>query len=187
MIVTAPMNEEELRNLMYTAQLKNTGPFSIRYPRGNGVMVDWKKPFEEIPIGQGRKIRDGEEIAILTIGHPGNFAVEACNQLKKEGFYPAHYDMRFIKPLDAEMLHEVFTHYKKIITVEDAAIQGGFGSAVAEFMIDNGYNSRIKRLGIPDRIIEHGEQKELYRECEFDAIAIMNAVRQSVDEAVLAE
>jgi 1-deoxy-D-xylulose-5-phosphate synthase len=187
MIVTAPMNEEELRNLMYTAQLNKTGPFSIRYPRGNGVMVDWKTPFREIPIGQGRKIRDGEEVAILTIGHPGNFAVDACNQLKKEGFYPAHYDLRFVKPLDAELLHEVFTNYKKIITVEDAAVQGGFGSAIAEFMIDNNYNSRIKRLGIPDRFIEHGEQKELYRECEFDATAIMNAVRQLVGEAVLAE
>jgi 1-deoxy-D-xylulose-5-phosphate synthase len=187
MIVTAPMNEEELRNLMYTAQLKNTGPFSIRYPRGNGVMVDWRKPFREIPVGQGRKIRDGEEVAILTIGHPGNFAVDACNQLSKEGFYPAHYDLRFVKPLDAELLHEVFSNYKKIITVEDAAILGGFGSAVAEFMVDNGYNSRIKRLGIPDRFIEHGEQKELYRECDFDATAIMNAVRQLVGEAVLAE
>ncbi|HKR03353.1 MAG TPA: 1-deoxy-D-xylulose-5-phosphate synthase [Bacteroidia bacterium] len=187
MIVTAPMNEEELRNLMYTAQLRNTGPFSIRYPRGNGVMVDWRKPFREIPIGQGRKIRDGEEVAILTIGHPGNFAVDACNQLSKEGFYPAHYDLRFVKPLDAELLHEVFTNYKKVITVEDAAILGGFGSAVAEFMVDNGYNSRIKRLGIPDRFIEHGEQKELYRECDFDATAIMNAVRQLVGEAVLAE
>jgi len=187
MIVTAPMNEEELRNLMFTAQLKNTGPFSIRYPRGNGVMVDWRKPFMEIPIGQGRKIRDGEEVAILTIGHPGNFAVEACNQLSKEGFYPAHYDMRFVKPLDAELLHEVFTHYKKIITVEDAAMQGGFGSAVAEFMVDNGFQGRVKRLGIPDRFIEHGEQKELYRECDFDTIAIMNAVRQLVGDAVLAD
>ncbi|MEP7168823.1 MAG: 1-deoxy-D-xylulose-5-phosphate synthase [Bacteroidota bacterium] len=187
MIITSPMNEEELRNLMFTAQLKNNGPFSIRYPRGNGVMVDWRKPFQEIPIGTGRKIRDGEEVAILTIGHPGNFAVEACNQLSKEGFYPAHYDMRFVKPLDAEMLHEVLTNYKKIITVEDAAIQGGFGSAIAEFMVDNGYHSRIKRLGIPDRFIEHGEQKELYHECEFDAAAIMNAVRQLVGEAVLAD
>ncbi|MEO5571108.1 MAG: 1-deoxy-D-xylulose-5-phosphate synthase [Bacteroidia bacterium] len=187
MIVTAPMNEEELRNLMFTAQLNKTGPFSIRYPRGNGVMVDWRKPFQEIQIGQGRKIRDGEEIAILTIGHPGNFAVDACNQLSKEGFFPAHYDLRFVKPLDADLLHEVFKNYKKIITVEDAAIQGGFGSAIAEFMIDHGYHSRIKRLGIPDRFIEHGEPKELYRECEFDAAAIVNAVRQSVGEAVLAD
>jgi len=187
MIVSAPMNEEELRNLMYTAQLKNNGPFSIRYPRGNGVMVEWKKPFHEISIGQGRKIRDGEQVAILTIGHPGNFAVEACNQLSKDSFYPSHYDLRFVKPLDEELLHEVFTKYKKIITVEDASVQGGFGSAVAEFMVDKGYNSRIKRLGIPDRFIEHGEQKELYRECEFDAAAIMNAVRQFVGEAVLAE
>lgn len=187
MIVSAPMNEEELRNLMYTAQLKKTGPFTIRYPRGNGVMIDWKQPFSEIEIGTGRKITDGEEVAILTIGHPGNFAVDACSQLVNEGFFPAHYDMRFVKPLDTLLLHEVFSKFKKIITVEDAAIQGGFGSTIAEFMIDNHYNARIIRLGIPDRFIEHGEQKELYHECEFDTFAIINAVKQMVGEEVLAE
>src|SRR5689334_16479554 len=187
MIVSAPMNEEELRNLMFTAQLEETkSPFSIRYPRGNGVMIDWKKPMKMLEIGKGRMICEGEEIAILTIGHPGNFAVEACNDLKKEGFFPAHYDMRFVKPIDAEMLHEVFSHYKKIITVEDAAIMGGFGSAVAEFMIDNNYSASITRLGIPDRFIDHGEQKELYAECMFDSEAIKNAVRQQVGESMLA-
>ena len=187
MIVSAPMNEEELRNLMYTAQLDETkSPFSIRYPRGNGVMIDWKKPMKKLEIGKGRMITGGEEIAILTIGHPGNFAVAACNDLKKEGFFPAHYDMRFVKPIDTEMLHEVFSQYKKIITVEDAAIMGGFGSAVAEFMIDNNYTASITRLGIPDRFIDHGEQKELYEECHFDATAIKNAVRQLVGESVLA-
>jgi len=172
---------------MYTAQLDETkAPFSIRYPRGNGVMIDWKKPMKKLEIGKGRKISGGEEVAILTIGHPGNFAVKACEDLKKEGFFPAHYDMRFVKPIDTEILHEVFSHYKKIITVEDAAIMGGFGSAVAEFMIDNNYSASITRLGIPDRFIDHGEQKELWAECNFDAEAIKNAVRQLVGESVLA-
>ena len=177
MIVSAPMNEEELRNLMYTSTL-HKGPFSIRYPRGNGVMVEWRTPFQQIPVGKGRKICDGEDVAILTIGHPGNFAVEACRQLNLEGFHPAHYDMRFVKPLDEEMLHEVFGKFSKVITVEDHAIQGGFGSAIAEFMIDHGYQAQITRLGIPDRFIEHGEQKELYDECGFDVNAIVAAVHQ---------
>ncbi len=185
MIVSAPMNEEELRNLMFTAQLPDMGPFSIRYPRGNGVMINWKTPFNKIEIGKGRKLRNGEEIAILTIGHVGNFAVEACEKLELEGFYPALYDMRFVKPLDEELLHEVFSKYNKIITVEDGCIQGGMGSAVGEFMIDNKYSAQITRLGIPDRFIEHGEPKELYHECEFDAAAIMNAVRQDVGHEIL--
>jgi 1-deoxy-D-xylulose-5-phosphate synthase len=185
MIVSAPMNEEELRNLMYTAQLRNTGPFTIRYPRGNGVLTDWRRPFTEIEIGSGRKIRDGEEVAILTIGHPGNFAVSACEELAKENFYPAHYDMRFVKPLDTELLHEVFSRYRKIITVEDAAIMGGMGSAVAEFMVDNSYSAAITRLGIPDRFIEHGEPAELYRECDYDKQSIMNAVRKMIGENVM--
>ena len=187
MIVSAPMNEQELRNLMYTAQHPNMGPFSIRYPRGNGVMVDWRKPFEAIPVGKGRKLRGGEKVAILTIGHPGNFAVEACDKLATEGIYPAHYDMRFVKPLDATLLHEIFYEFKTIITVEDGCLQGGFGSAVAEFMIDNHYTAQIVRLGIPDRFIEHGEQKELYRECNFDAQAIMEATRVFFNEKVKLE
>ena len=178
MIVSAPMNEQELRNLMYTAQHDNMGPFSIRYPRGNGVMVDWRKPFEAIPVGKGRMLRGGEEVAILTIGHPGNFAVDACDRLAKEGFYPAHYDLRFVKPLDQVLLHEVFSQFKKIITVEDGCIMGGLGSAIAEFMIDNNYAAQIVRLGIPDRFIEHGEQKELYNECHFDADAIIKTVKE---------
>ncbi|MBT8195699.1 MAG: 1-deoxy-D-xylulose-5-phosphate synthase, partial [Bacteroidia bacterium] len=186
MVVSAPMNETELRNLMYTAQLKDKGPFTIRYPRGLGVQVDWRKPFKEIPVGQGRKIKDGEEIAILTIGHVGNFAVEACEKLDLEGFHPAHYDMRFVKPLDESMLHEVFTRFQKIVTVEDGCITGGFGSAVAEFMITHNYSANITRLGIPDKFIDHGTQPELYNECEYDAKAIMNAVRQQVGNAVFA-
>ncbi len=176
MVVSAPMNEQELRNLMYTASIDNAGPFTIRYPRGNGVMVNWKTPFEKLTIGKGRKICDGEEVAILTFGHVGNFAIEACQELRKDGINPAHYDLRFAKPLDQEMLHEVFSRYKKIITVEDGCIQGGVGSAVLEFMADNNYNAQVKRLGIPDEYIEHGEQSELWAECGYDANAIKLAV-----------
>ncbi len=180
------MNEEELRNLMFTAQLEGmNSPFSIRYPRGNGVTIDWRKPFQEIPIGKGRKICDGEEVAILSIGHPGNFAVKACAELEAEGIHPAHFDLRFVKPLLAEMLHQVFRQFKKILTVEDGCLMGGFGSAVIEFMVDNGYASNVVRLGIPDRFIEHGEQNELYNECHFDSNAIKNAIRQFVGESVL--
>src|SRR6478672_10640260 len=135
MIVSAPMNEQQLRNLMYTAQLDSIkNPFVIRYPRGEGVMPEWKTPLEEIPIGKGRKVKDGKDVAILTFGHPGNFATAAIRQLRTEGIDPAHYDMRFAKPLDEMLLHEVFAKYTKIITVEDGTIAGGFGSAVLEFM-----------------------------------------------------
>lgn len=182
MVVSAPMNEEELRNLMYTAQLQNQGPFSIRYPRGNGVMPDWERPFQEIIIGKGRKICDGEDIAILSIGHIGNEAVKACLELNQEGYFPAHYDMRFAKPIDEQLLHEVFKKYKHIITVEDGCIIGGMGSAVLEFMADHNYTANVKRLGIPDRIIEHGEQPELWAECGYDAIAIIETVK-SLGEA----
>jgi 1-deoxy-D-xylulose-5-phosphate synthase len=183
MIVSAPMNEAELRNLMFTAQLdKNAVPFSIRYPRGQGVMPEWKTPFEEIRIGTGRKIRDGKDIAILTIGHPGNFAAEACEALKKSGVKAAHYDMRFVKPIDEAMLHEVFSKFDKVITVEDGCIQGGFGSAVIEFMADHNYRAEVKRLGIPDRWIEHGEQAELWEECGFDVNAIVETAKVMVLE-----
>ncbi|HNO70960.1 MAG TPA: transketolase C-terminal domain-containing protein, partial [Bacteroidia bacterium] len=174
MIISAPMNEEELRNLMYTAQLDEISlPFSIRYPRGNGVMTDWKKPFTKIEIGRGRKIKDGNDIAILSIGHPGNFAVTACSELEKQGISCAHYDIRFVKPLDETLLHEVFKNHTKVITVEDGCIVGGMGSAILEFMAEHNYNAQIKRLGIPDEVIEHGEQKELYSECGFDTNKII--------------
>jgi 1-deoxy-D-xylulose-5-phosphate synthase len=175
MIVSAPMNEEELRNLMYTAQLPETNaPFSIRYPRGNGVMTDWKKAFQKITIGKGRRIQNGDDIAILTIGHIGNYAVKACKQLEEKNISVAHYDMRFVKPIDEEMLHEVFKKHSRVITVEDGCIMGGMGSAVLEFMADNNYQAQVKRLGIPDKYIEHGEQPELYTECGFDVASIVN-------------
>lgn len=168
MIVSAPMNEEELRNLMYTAQLprKDTA-FTIRYPRGGGVMPNWRRPFKKVEVGKGRIIREGKDLAILTIGHIGNYAVEACERWEKEGINAAHYDMRFVKPLDEGMLHQIFSDFSRIITVEDGCIMGGFGSAILEFMADNKYNANIVRLGIPDKIVEHGEQLELHKECNF--------------------
>jgi len=181
LVVSAPMNEEELRNLMYTGSLHG-GPFSIRYPRGNGVMPNWKTPFQRIPVGQGRCIKTGEEVAILTLGHIGNYALEACESLEKEGLNPAHYDMRFVKPLDEKLLHEIFTNFKKVITVEDGCLMGGFGSAVLEWMVDQGYQAQVKRLGIPDGVIEHGEQLELHRDCGFDPEGIANAVKAFAEQ-----
>lgn len=178
MIVSAPMNEEELRNLMYTSQLENKGPFSIRYPRGKGVMPEWKTEFKEIEIGKGRKIRDGKDIAILSIGHVGNVVKEASKELAKKQIDVAHYDMRFVKPIDEEILHEVGKNYKYIITVEDGAIVGGFGSAVLEFMSDNSYNPIVKRLGVPDRFIDHGTPQELYKECGFDIEGIIRTATE---------
>jgi 1-deoxy-D-xylulose-5-phosphate synthase len=183
MIISAPMNEQELRNLMYTAQLDSTKlPFVIRYPRGEGVMPEWRKPFEEIQIGKGRKLRDGKDIAILTIGHPGNFAAAAIRDLRHDGITPAHFDMRFAKPLDEELLHEALQGYSKIITVEDGTIVGGFGSAVTEFMAEHGYKNDLRMLGIPDRVVEHGTLKDLHRECGYDAQGIADAMRDMVRE-----
>jgi 1-deoxy-D-xylulose-5-phosphate synthase len=178
MIVSAPMNEEELRNLMYTAQLENKGPFSIRYPRGNGVMTEWKTPFKEIKVGSGRKVTSGNDVAILTIGHPGNFAQKAINELKSTGISVAHYDMRFVKPIDEVMLHEVFTKFKKVITIEDGCLMGGFGSAVLEFMVDQGYAAQVTRLGIPDEYIHHGTQEELWADCGFDKNSIVKTIKK---------
>jgi len=178
MTVSAPMNEEELRNLMYTAQLDNMGPFVIRYPRGNGVMVDWQRPMKAIPVGKGRMICDGEEVAILSIGTIGNEAVKAITQLNTQGYYPAHYDLRFVKPLDEALLHEVFKKFNHVITVEDGCLEGGMGSAVLEFMADNKYQADVVRLGIPDKFIEHGEQPELWAECGYDAASIAAEVKK---------
>ncbi|HEX4876405.1 MAG TPA: 1-deoxy-D-xylulose-5-phosphate synthase [Chitinophagaceae bacterium] len=177
MIISSPMNESELRNLMYTAQLESTKlPVVIRYPRGEGVMPDWKTEMKEIEIGKGRKLKDGKDIAILSFGHPGNFAAAAIRDLKQDAINPAHFDMRFAKPLDEELLHEVLRNYDKIITVEDGTVKGGFGSAVLEFMAEYGYKNEIKILGIPDRLVEHGTPKELHRECGYDAQGIKETV-----------
>ncbi len=186
LIVSAPMNEQELRNLMYTAQLDSTGlPFVIRYPRGEGVMPEWKTPLAPIEIGKGRKIKDGKEVAILSFGHPGNFATTAIRNLRSEGIDPAHYDIRFVKPLDEALLHEVFSNYSKIVTVEDGTVVGGFGSAILEFMNANGYKADVTILGIPDRLVEHGTLKELHSECAYDAAGIEAAVKQIVTKKAL--
>ncbi|TDQ72196.1 1-deoxy-D-xylulose-5-phosphate synthase [Sphingobacterium yanglingense] len=178
MTIAAPMNEEELRNMMYTAQLENMGPFVIRYPRGSGVMADWKRPFRALEIGKGRKLVDGEEVAILSLGHVGNEVSKAFHALNEEGIYPAHYDIRFVKPIDEGLLHEVFSKFKKVITIEDGVLPGGFGSAVLEFMADHGYTANLVRLGIPDEIVDHGEQPELWRLCNYDANAVIEVCRK---------
>ena len=177
MTVAAPMNEIELRNMMFTAQQDNMGPFVIRYPRGKGVTVDWHKPMKAITPGTGRLINQGNDIAVLTIGHVGNFVVDITEKLSKEKINITHYDMRFVKPLDNNILHDVFKNYKNIVTVEDGTIVGGFGSAVVEFMNENNYSAKIIKLGIPDRFIEHGSQKELYKECGYDAESIYNTLK----------
>jgi 1-deoxy-D-xylulose-5-phosphate synthase len=179
MIVSAPMDEVELRNLMFTAQLeKNNSPFSIRYPRGCGMHSDWNQPFREIEIGKARQISDGKHVAVLSLGHPGNFVVEALRNLSEENISVAHWDMRFAAPLDTEVLHSIFKNHKKIITIEDGILKGGFGSSIIEFMSDNGYNSKVIRLGIPDYFVEHGTQDELIAECGFDVEGIMKTIRE---------
>jgi len=183
LVVSAPLNERELRNLMYTAS-RHDGPFSIRYPRGAGVMSEWKTLLEKIEIGRGRELVSGEEIAILSIGTVGNYALNAADSLKTEGIEAGVYDLRFVKPLDEDLLHIVFTQYSKIITVEDGCLMGGFGSAVLEFAADHGYRAVIKRLGIPDRIVEHGEQAQLHHECGYDAAAIRDTVLEFAGNSI---
>lgn len=187
MIVSAPMNEQQLRNLMFTAQLDETGsPFVIRYPRGQGVLPDWETPFEKIEIGRGRRIKSGKDIAILTFGHPGNFAVEACKMLATEDIDAAHYDMRFAKPLDAELLHEIGKNFDRVVTVEDGTIIGGFGSAVLEFFNAHRYGVQVSMLGIPDQVIEHAKPEEQYALCGFDADAITETVKSLVHDRPVA-
>ena len=178
MVVAAPMNEEELRNMMYTAQLEDQGPFSIRYPRGRGVMTNWKKPFKEIKVGEGRRVENGSDIAFVTIGAIGNTTTKAIEALKEKGISAAHYDMRFVKPIDEILLHEVFSKFKKVITVEDGCLMGGMGSAVLEFMADHNYQAKVVRLGVPDKFIDHGTQDELYHQCFYD----LNAQIQSAEK-----
>ena len=178
MTISAPMNEIELRNLMFTAQQDNMGPFVIRYPRGKGVTVDWEKPMEAITVGTGRLIHKGTDVAVLTIGHVGNFVVDITKKLAEENINIEHYDMRFVKPIDNNILHQVFNKFKHIITVEDGTIVGGFGSAVVEFTNENNYSANIIKLGIPDRFINQGSQKELYKECGYDAESIYNTIKK---------
>lgn len=181
LVVSSPINEAELRNLMYTAQLEeNKVPFVIRYPRGEGVMVEWKTPMKKIKIGTGQRLKNGEDVAILSIGHIGNLAIEACEKLQKDGISAAMYDMRFAKPLDEVLLHEVFGKFDKVITLEDGTIKGGMGSAILEFIAEHDYRAHVKLLGIPDEFIEHGTQDELYKECGYDVEAIVTTAQKLV-------
>lgn len=177
--IAAPMNELELRNMMYTAQLEGKGAFSIRYPRGRGVLKEWKLPFEELPIGKGRKLREGDDIAVISIGHPGNFVADAAETLAKEGIEIAHYDMRFLKPIDEELLHDALKHHKKIFTVEDGTIIGGLNSAVAEFALQNNYCTQIIPLGIPDEFVGHGNINQLHKDCGFDTDSIIKIIKEN--------
>ncbi len=185
MIVGAPMDEIELRNMMYTAQLGKYGPFSIRYPRGRGLYVDWQQPFVELVPGKSRMICNGTDIAILTIGYTGIIVKEALERLKTSQVSIAHYDMRYVKPLDTNCLHRIFKKFENIITVEDGMLAGGFGSAVLEFMCDNGYTAKLKRIGVPDRFIDHGTQQELFKECGYDADSVIDVIGTMVKPGVL--
>jgi 1-deoxy-D-xylulose-5-phosphate synthase len=179
MVISAPMNEQELRNLMYTAQLEeNQNPFVIRYPRGQGVMPEWKTPFEKMTIGKGQMVKKGKDVAILTIGHPGNFAIKACAELATQGIDAAHYNMRFVKPLDFEMLDAIGQQFSKVITVEDGCKMGGFGSAVLEYFNEKGYKPQVEILGIPDYVIEHAKPEEQYAECGYDTASIVTTAKQ---------
>ncbi|OIQ31107.1 MAG: 1-deoxy-D-xylulose-5-phosphate synthase [Crocinitomix sp. MedPE-SWsnd] len=185
MTVAAPMNEEELRDMMYTAQLENKGPFSIRYPRGSGEMVNWKTPFKEIKVGEGRRLQNGSDIAFITIGSIGNYTAKAIEALKEDGISAAHYDMRFVKPIDELLLHEVFGKFDKVITVEDGCIMGGMGTAVLEFMADNSYQAKVVRLGIPDKFIDHGKQEELHHDCFYDVAAQVKSAQKLMEGIIL--
>ena len=175
--ISSPIDEHELRRLMYTAQLPDKGPFVIRYPRGGGVLLDWRCPLEEIPVGKGRKLHEGSDVAVLTIGPIGNNATEAIKRLNNK-ISVAHYDMRFLKPIDEEILEEVGSRFKKIITVENGTKKGGLGSAVLEWMNDHGYQPKVVRLGLPDEFVEHGTVNELQHLVGIDADGIIKAVEE---------
>ena len=174
--ISSPMNEHELRCLMYTAQLPNKGPFVIRYPRGRGTLTDWRCLLVELPIGRGRKLTEGSDVAVLTLGPIGNVVAEVVRELKEAGRLVAHYDMRFLKPIDQDILREVGKGYKRIVTVEDGVVQGGLGSAVVEYMADHNLHPEVIRLGLPDSFVEHGTPEELYHIVGLDAEAIKKAL-----------
>lgn len=178
LVISSPLNEWDLRNLMYTGYMIPDGPFVIRYPRGKGEKSDWRNEMQILPIGKGRKLRDGHDIAVLTIGPIGNEAIKAINQVEPDGISVAHYDMIYLKPLDEALLHEVGRKFKRIITIENGVIAGGLGSAVLEFMADHGYAPQVKRIGVPDQFIEHGSIPELYKLCGMDADSIAEIIRQ---------
>jgi len=181
MIIASPLNEIELRNLMYTAQLNIGLPFAIRYPRGKGVIENWKVPFKKIKIGTGVIVSDGhDDLGIISIGHVGNMIIDINKDLKSDNIYVAHYDIRFLKPLDQKLLHFIFQKHKNIITIEDGCLRGGLGSAILEFCSDKNYNNKIIRFGVPDIFIEHGSQKEQRLECGFDKMTILRKIKSIV-------
>lgn len=182
MIVSAPMDELELRNMMFTAQNENHGPFSIRYPRGCGCIIDWRQPMQAIPLGKSRQLSEGSDFALLTIGAIGIPAGRAVKMLLKDGISAAHFDMRFVKPLDEVSLHNIFRTYKKVVTIEDGVLQGGFGSAIGEFMSDHKYCVDLKRIGIPDKFIDHGTTEELYRDYGLDQQGIYRTLKAFMAE-----
>ena len=182
MIISAPMNEKELRDLMFTAQSDDYGPFAIRYPRGRGVMIDWKTPFEKLEIGKAKLVSEGKDLAILSIGHPGNFVKQAVAKLNALGFGITHYNMIFLKPIDEEVLHNVFNNFSTVITVEDGVIKGGLASEVMEFKNRYNYSAHVIPLGVPDKFIDHGKPEELYKVCGFDAESIYQTAFEALKQ-----
>jgi 1-deoxy-D-xylulose-5-phosphate synthase len=176
--IASPLNEHELRNLMHTAQQPGVGPFAIRYPRGRGVLIDWRNEMQNIEIGKGQKLRSGTNLAILSIGPVGNLAIEAAQLAGDLGIMVSHYDMRFLKPIDEDLLHDVFRNHSQVITIEDGTVIGGLGSAVTDFMNKNNYHAKINLLGVPDRFIAHGKPEELFAECGYDTLAIFENIKR---------
>jgi 1-deoxy-D-xylulose-5-phosphate synthase len=180
--ICSPMNEQELRNMMYTAQHEGMGTFAIRYPRGRGSMAEWKTPFSKLEVGKGRWISKGKDVAVISIGSVGNYVTLASEKLKDQGVEIGHVDIRFLKPIDEDLLHEIFKSFDKVISVEDGTIIGGLGSALLEFMADHGYKADLKRLGVPDRFIQHGSLEELHRDCGYDVQGIIDAVKELLNK-----
>lgn len=180
--IAAPMNEHDLRNLMYTAQHSPCGPFVIRYPRGRGVKKEWKNEMELVPIGKGRILSEGGEIAVLSIGHMANFVSDTIERLANENVTVAHFNFLFLKPIDEDLLHHIFKNYKKILTVEDGTLKGGFASEIDEFKAIHDYTSEVRSLGTPDRFIEHGSPENLYAECGYNREGIYNAIKDLISK-----
>lgn len=175
-IISSPYDERELRRLMYTAQQPDRGVFVIRYPRGRGELTDWRCPLESVPVGKGRCLREGNDVALLTLGPIGKSVSGVVDEAAAVGISVAHYDMRFLKPIDEELLHEVGRKFKYVVTLEDGVKKGGLGSAITEFMAENGYTSRVHVMGLPDAFVEHGASSELYRLCKMDKASVLEAI-----------